>query len=219
MRTSPTSRAAAVITVAALLTGCGEGAGSGEAPSAAPSPTAPSTRAPASSQPPAPSSSPTVTPTAAAGCSADGVPVPERPDGLPPRVARTWQRIVDAAAACDFDALARLARPATTFSYGGGGIEVVRRAEEHGDGDLATLLRVMGLSHRQRTDDSGRTWVAWPAASLRDSWESTPQPEREELTAIHSPEVIASFADNGHYLGWRVGIRGNGAWAYYVAGD
>jgi hypothetical protein len=208
MRTSHLTRSAAAVAVAALLVGCGEEVGPGVKPSAPTASTVPSAPT-ASTAPPAP------TPTREEGCSADGVPVPERPEGLPVRVARTWQRIVDAAAACDFDALARIATPRTTFSYGGGGIEVV----EHGDGDLATLLRVMGLSHRQRTDDAGRLWVAWPAASTRESWETTPQPERDELAAIHSEEVIASFADYGQYLGWRVGIRGDGTWAYYVAGD
>lgn len=175
---------------------------------------------------PTPTRTPTPTPTTAvpeptaseAACSSDGVPVPEAPGDLPEDVLDTWLRIRDAAADCDFAALARIATPRTTFSYGGGGVEVIERAEEHGDGDLGTLLRLLALSHGEQTTGEGTSYV-WPRAHLRESWADTPRTERRELRAIHSAEEIASFAEYGHYLGWRLGIGADGSWRYYVAGD
>lgn len=190
---------------------------SSAAPTPSPTASVPAATPTAPTSEPAPPEVPSPTDDAD-GCSSDGVPVPAAPQDLPEEVLATWLEIRDAAADCDIDRLARLATPRTTFSYGGGGIEVVERAEEHGDGDLGTLLRLLALSHGEQTTGEG-TSHAWPGAHLRETWADTPRAERRELRAIHSAEEIASFAEYGHYLGWRLGIGADGSWRYYVAGD
>lgn len=156
------------------------------------------------------------------GCSSDGVPMPATPTDLPAPVLDTWQRIVDAAATCDFDALGQLVTRQTALSHGGGGVEVIERAEEHGDGDLGTLLRLLGLSHAPMTQGAPGSY-AWPAAYTRPNWGAVPQEERDELRAIHSADVIASFGGpdgiTDGYYGWRLGIAADGTWQFFIAGD
>lgn len=165
-----------------------------------------------------PEAAPTTATHAAVHCSAESVPTPKLPAGLPQPVAATWQEIVDAAAACDFDALEAIATDQTTFSYGGKGFEVVRDAESKGEGGLATLLTVMSLGHAAYDETGGPSYVAWPAAAGGDFRDLTAA-QKDELSALYSADEIAGFAHYGQYVGWRVGIRDDGTWAYFVSGD
>ncbi len=171
---------------------------------------------PVATRPPVPTSSASPSPTVT--CSATGVPKPAAPTDLPAPVLETWQQIVDAAAACDLDALEVIGKNAH-LSYGAvGGIANLRRWEEEGDGKLGTLLKLLGLSHAAVTQGEPGSY-AWPAAYTRPTWDAVPQAERDELRAIHTPQEIAGFADFGGYAGWRLGIAADGTWSYFIAGD
>lgn len=168
------------------------------------------------SEPPVATQSPSPSPTVT--CSATGVPKPAAPTDLPAPVLETWQRIVDAAAACDLDALEEIGKNAH-LSYGAvGGIANLRRWEEEGDGKLGTLLKLLGLSHAAVTQGEPGSY-AWPAAYTRPTWDAVPQGERDELRAIHTPSEIAGFAALRGYHGWRLGISADGTWSYFIAGD
>lgn len=162
---------------------------------------------------------PPVTPVTPADCSAYGVARPEVPAGLPPAVADTWQALVDAAAACDFDALEAMGANATTSFGEQGGAANLRLWEEEGRGELGTLLKVLSLSHGRL--EQGEPAFVWPAihAHAATSWADVTDADRAELRAIHAPEEIAQFDEFGIYYGWRLGITEGGTWQYFVAGD
>ncbi|MDO7867586.1 hypothetical protein [Nocardioides jiangxiensis] len=169
---------------------------------------------------PAPTSVEPTPSTPGTTCSSIGVAKPTRPDGLPPAVARTWQQIVDAAAACDLSALEALGADATT-SYGlHGGITNLRRWEREGKGELGTLLKVMATTPGQGTKEGGNQgYVGWPALSVRARWQSLTPSERSELETFVKPADLASYEEMQMYYGWRVGIRADGTWMYFIAGD
>lgn len=170
---------------------------------------------------PPPSSESTTATNPDDGCSSDGVPMPARPTDLPAPVLDTWQRLVDAAAACDFDALEQMGATARTSSDGGSA-DNLRRWEAEGRGETGTLLSLLGLSHAPLTQGEPGSF-AWPAAYTRGTWDNVPQAERDELRAIHSAEEMAGFgAPNGvtdGYFGWRLGIGPDGTWQFFTEGD
>lgn len=202
----------------------GGGDGQAEAPFTTQSPTGSASSPTTSGDDPTDSPAPTGStesagPTTPVDCSAYGVARPERPADLPPAVADTWQRLVDAAAACDFDALEAMGKNVTT-SYGErGGAANLRRWEQEGRGELGTLLKVLSLSHGRL--GQGEPAIVWPAihAHAATSWADVTEADRAELRAIHTPEEIAQFDEFEMYYGWRVGITENGSWQYFVAGD
>ncbi|TCJ24374.1 hypothetical protein [Nocardioides jejuensis] len=152
-------------------------------------------------------------------CSSTGVAKPTLPAGLPPAVATTWQQIVDAAAACDLSALEALGADAIT-SYGDKqGITNLRRWEREGDGKLGVLLKVMATTSGVGPDLGGVRFYGWPALSVRHTWSPLTSAERAELETFQKPSEVASFEEMQMYYGWRVGIRSDGTWLYFVAGD
>lgn len=166
-------------------------------------------------EPPVATQSPTPSPTAT--CSSTGVPRPPTPTDLPAPVLKTWQRLVDAAAACDVDAVEALVSRQTALTTGGGNNPDLRQLEERGEGRLGILLKVLSLSHAENTQVPGS--YAWPAAYARPTWEAVTQAERDELRAIHTRAEIAGFDAARSYMGWRVGIAADGTWQFFTAGD
>lgn len=150
-------------------------------------------------------------------CSTSGLRIvlPEEA-GLPAAVAETRRRIVEAALACDYDALQAIAlegKPGFTYSYGGetSAADFWRGEEERGGRPLAILVRILALPH---TRDGG-DFYAWPAAYSE-------QPTEEawnDLEAVYSRDEINAWRDLGSYLGYRVGITPAGEWQFFVAGD
>jgi hypothetical protein len=160
----------------------------------------------------------TLTTSPAKTCSSTGVARPTPPTDLPAPVLATWQRLVDAAAACDAAAVQAIAGQQTALSVGGGPRPDLQRLEEQGRGRLGILLKLLGLSHAENTQAPPGSY-AWPAAYTRPDWAAVPQAERDELRAIHTTAEISGFAAFGGYSGWRVGIAADGTWQFFVAGD
>ena len=167
---------------------------------------------------PAPSTSASTTP--AKVCSSTGVAKPALPAGLPPAVAKTWQQIVDAAAACDLSALEALGADAIT-SYGPSAtITNLRRWEREGQGELGTLLKVMATTPAAGTKAAGtQDYYGWPALSVRATWQPLTAQEKTEIETFESPAMVEEHEAMPMYYGWRVGIRDDGTWAWFVAGD
>src|SRR5918996_2379503 len=145
----------------------------------------------------------------AAGLSAD---LPEQP-GLPQPVVETRRAIAEAAAACDYEGLERLALSDGTFTYsfgeGDGPAAFWRDAEARREEPLALLVRLLDLPHVK----GGRVYT-WPsAAGARE-----PDQDWESLEAVFTEEEIDSWRRFGAYIGYRVGITASGEWAFYVAG-
>ncbi len=154
-------------------------------------------------------------------CSAAGMPIelPEDPD-MPGPVDVMRRVIVEDAVACDFDALADLARPGG-FEHSmnpnapGDPVEYWLTAEGAGVGALAGMVTLLGF-HHGAVDDGGTLLYVWPAAAAYDDWESTPATARAELEALFTPEDLERFVDENLYLGQSLAIDETGNWRWYL---
>jgi len=145
---------------------------------------------------------------------------------LPEAVRKTHARLISAASRADLEALRALIGTgdnATTLSIGGlEGDPIEFLKETSGDADgyevLAILLEVLeaGFVHVDAgTESEMYVWpyfFTWPFEKL------TPQ-MKIELFRILTAGDVQDSADFGGYIFYRVGIRPNGQWDFFVAGD
>jgi hypothetical protein len=126
------------------------------------------------------------------------------------------RRIVAAAVACDYEALARLAREhGADFNVSfGPDFDVAafwREREKEGEPVLALMVKVLNLPHAKE-----ETLYLWPSAyrtgETAEDWKA--------LEGLYPAERLAEWrsGENG-YLGLRVGIEENGDWLFAVSGD
>jgi hypothetical protein len=145
---------------------------------------------------------------------------PAPPKGLPSAVEETRQAIIAAADAHDYDGLAALL-PAEgfTYSYGApneaGAVGYWQDLEAAGETPLDTMAGLLALRHTR----AGGIYI-WPWAYDVDPADLT-DAQKERLAAAGAATVdqLDQMADFGHYLGWRLGIRRDGTWMFFVAGD
>jgi hypothetical protein len=137
---------------------------------------------------------------------------------LPPAVAKKRDAIVAAAKSFDYTRLRTLLDPAHfSYSFGESGnpIGYWRRLEHEGEvpilGDY--LPTILGAPHGRQGDI-----YVWPAAYAKKPSEWTAE-DRRWLKTFYSQKEIRGFEQAGSYLGWRVGIRKDGTWLFFVAGD
>lgn len=138
---------------------------------------------------------------------------------LPDAVERSRIAIAEAAAARDYEALARLI-PEDSFEYTfggpvpGGPTAYWRRLEATTDeAPLDTLVAVLALPHTR-----ARGIYVWPFAFDRDPARLT-EDELERLSTFATPQEIQAWREFGGYIGYRAGIEPDGDWIFYVAGD
>ena len=159
-----------------------------------------------------------------AGCgesessSKPGTTAPAAKGQLPGPVAEKKEAIVDAAHALDYDGLEALVDPANfTYSFGESGDPVGywRRLEEKGEvpilGDF--LPTVLGMPWAKL----GPVYV-WPSVHTKRPARWTDE-ERKALERLYTKKEIRRFERAGNYLGLRAGIRRDGTWLFFVAGD
>jgi hypothetical protein len=191
----------------ALVAGCGDGEEVAPAPPPAEEPTTQEPPAPPETQPPAETEPP------AAATTDGGAGL-----ALPPAVERTRDAIVDAARAFDYEALAALLDPATfSYSFGESGdpIGYWRTLEEEGEVPiLGDFLPVVLSMHVGKQDDV----YVWPAAHAKEPSAWTEE-DLADMRQLYTDEEIRGFEDFGGYAGYRVGIREDGTWLFFVAGD
>jgi hypothetical protein len=139
-------------------------------------------------------------------------------EALPGPVAEKHEAIVDAAHALDYEQLATLLDPETfTYSFGEGGDPVGywRRLEEQDEtpilGDYLPTVLAMPWAKQ------GLLYV-WPSAHAKKPAQWT-EDDRKALEQLYTEDEILQFERAGSYLGWRVGIRKDGTWLFFVAGD
>jgi hypothetical protein len=133
----------------------------------------------------------------------------------PDAVERKRAAILAAAQVSDYDGLAELADP-NQFEYtfggavSGGPAAYWRQAEEAGETPTPAkaLAAILGMPY---TLSSGI--YVWPFAYDKTEDELSSY-ERRLLTPLGQG---GAFADG--YLGWRAGIRPDGRWVFFVAGD
>jgi hypothetical protein len=149
------------------------------------------------------------------GCGSDKQ---QRQSALPADVAQKRDAISVAAKRLDYVALGRLLDP-TSFSYSfgesGDPIGYWRRLEHKGEvpiiGDY--LPAVLGAPVGRRANV-----YVWPAAHAKrpSRWSAA---DRRWLRTLYSAGEIRAFERAGAYLGWRAGIRRDGKWLFFIAGD
>lgn len=156
-------------------------------------------------------------------CSADtGSSKPSPQPGLPPAVAAMRASIIEAAAQCNYQELARLALAGSTpFTYSFGGQDdpaaYWQRLESNGEPVLSVLVELLERPFASRTAGA-TTQYLWPSAYSYERWSDVPKPEREALRPIYGDDDFRRFEQFGSYTGYRVGIA-SGDWIFFVAGD
>jgi hypothetical protein len=149
---------------------------------------------------------------------ADGRVLPHQAE-LPDPVERKRIAIAKAAAARDYDALARLI-PDDGFEYTfggpvpGGPTAYWRRLEASTrEAPLGTLAAILALPYTKV-----RGIYVWPFAFDRNP-ERLTEEELELLSTFATPREIEGWREFGGYIGYRAGIEPDGDWVFYVAGD
>jgi hypothetical protein len=139
-------------------------------------------------------------------------------NALPAQVEEKRGAIAAAAHALNYDKLETLLDPKSfSYSFGESGDPVGywRRLEEEGEvpilGDYLPV--VLGSPHAMRGDI-----YVWPSAYGKkpSSWT---EEDRRALANLYTEQEIRAFEHAGDYLGWRAGIRKDGTWLFFVAGD
>ena len=139
-------------------------------------------------------------------------------DGLPLVVAETRERIYRAAVAHDYDALGALVDPETfNYSFGekGDPIGYWRRQEKSEIPILGDILPGVIHTHFGRTENI----YVWPSAAAKLPSDWTEADVQAMHQAGYTDDDIGSFRQFGGYTGWRVGIRSDGTWLYFISGD
>jgi len=149
-------------------------------------------------------------------CSASGMraqPAASRTP-LPAPVESMRRRIVAAAVACDYKALATLAREngaEFTFDSEKDPEAAFREHEKKGEPVLRQLVRLLNVPHAQLD-----TLYAWPSVfnpqAAPEDWKA--------LEGIYPPAQVAEFRGNQEgYDGIRTGIDARGDWQFLYTGE
>ena len=153
-------------------------------------------------------------------CSTAGLRTTLPEQDLPEPVAEVRERIFDAAIACDYDELERIALEqgeGFTFTYGEGtprpstGASSKRAAPS--SRCVARSSTILSLPYTRNESGS----YAWPTAYD----ESPSEADWQALvdSGLYTQEQIDSMKQAGSYLGWRTAITADGDWQFFVAGD
>ncbi len=152
-----------------------------------------------------------------ASCGGDDRAAAPRAE-LPDAVAEKREAVSAAAQALDYDRLRSLLDPSEfSYSFGESGdpIGYWRRLERDAHmpvvGDYLPLILNGPFAKRANI-------YVWPSVYGKkpSAWTAA---ERQWLKKLYSEDEIRSFERAGVYLGWRVGMRKDGTWLFYVAGD
>lgn len=149
---------------------------------------------------------------------------------LPEPVAGMRQQLVVSALTCDFEELGQLALagdPEFNYSFGEQATtpeSYWRELERTGRQEpLANLIRVLSLRPATVEVGDGAAGIVyvWPAVAAE---QSPTEDDWEALADVFDPDSVARMQRDFErfelgYLGWRVGIKANGDWVYYLAGD
>jgi hypothetical protein len=140
-------------------------------------------------------------------------------DGLPLAVAETRQKIYRAGVAQDYEALRSLLDP-ETFNYSlgeeGDPIGYWQRQEKAEIPILGDILS--GVLHTRfgKNEDI----FTWPSATSKLPQDWTEADIESMREAGYTDRDIRTFREQiGGYAGWRVGIRADGTWLYFISGE
>jgi len=157
------------------------------------------------------------------GCSStdNASTIPELPavGDVPAPVVKLREQLYQAALECDFDALGDIARAnAGSFSFTFGAEKDAAAYWKSNDEQshiLDSLARVLTTPLVEKRE--GDLVYAWPSAYS----DKPTDKEWKELVAsgAYTQQQVDGFRKDSVYYGYRVGIKPDGSWSYFVAGD
>lgn len=137
---------------------------------------------------------------------------------LPPGVAVTAQRIIDAARAGDVDTLGELVDP-DRFTYNFGGVPDPVSLWREDPSVLDPIPAMLTLPYVVEDIKHVGTFYIWPSLTLNSSLDEISEQERADLHALGLSDAdIELMQESGSYLGPRLAIDETGVWRYYVTG-
>lgn len=142
----------------------------------------------------------------------------DQPD-LPQAVAEKRALIWGAAVECDWGGLGSALGTPFSYSFGDQGdpIGYWQRIDAVGGSSIQHLADLLAGPYATVDYADGTTYV-WPSAFGRD-WADVGPADREALRPLYGDDDFASFDQFGAYIGYRIGIRADGEWVFFVAGD
>jgi hypothetical protein len=181
--------------------------------------------APVAPSPPAPEAEPEPEATA----PPEEEPLPEPPaeeEGdrttLTPEAAATRDAILDAVAARDLEALGALTGPDFSHSFGdvdGDPVAFWEAEIRNGIDIFGILERFLALDPVSPIEyDDGSRLYEWPIEEGL-AYESLSSAQLVSYTELLGQEAMDAWQGNGFYLGYRIGIRSEGTWQFFIAGD
>lgn len=144
---------------------------------------------------------------------------------LPAPVARTRERLMAAARSGDIEALRPIIEdqamvPNVSFGGADDPVEFLRTTSADGEGrePLGIMLELLEAPFAVLGEGTDREIYVWPylAAVRLDALSPAELVELYKLVPHHDYQDMLAF---GGWYFFRVGIMGNGDWAYFVAGD
>lgn len=129
----------------------------------------------------------------------------------------TQKALLEAAEARDYERLGQLVSSELTYTFGapdpGGPIAYWRRLERTTDErPLETLAVLLSMPFARSRD-----LYYWPSAHGASGPDELSEAEREQLEPLGPLDEL--FVPGTGYVGWRAGIRADGTWSFFVAGD
>lgn len=140
-------------------------------------------------------------------------------DSLPKAVEEKRQAIAQAAKERDYEKLAALASTESfNYSFGGpyegGFVEYLKKQEERDIDVFDRITKILAMPYYQQENV-----YAWPQVFGVTPIDWTKENLAQMKEIGYSDEAIESFRKYGSYTGHRIGIREDGQWLFFVAGD
>jgi hypothetical protein len=139
-------------------------------------------------------------------------------EGVPVEVSRARQAIVEAALACDYDALNRIGAfgpMVTTIDGEPAPVDTWAQRERQGEAILRSVAGILSLTPADAGEDGSLTW---PSAVDWHFSDVAPAGERQALVDVVGEDGVFGWEETGGYAGWRSTIGPAGNWLSLTLG-
>lgn len=141
---------------------------------------------------------------------------------LPEPTRATAELLLDAALRCDEQLLSTAAAESdTTLTFGGADPYEFFGLPDDDTGVYAVILTLLTrIPYAAEADDATPATFVWPRVHTGD-WADTDEAWQEVVDAglLTADEAADMRGAGSGYLGWRLGISGDGTWRFLTAGD
>ncbi|MFD2648725.1 hypothetical protein ACFSX5_13070 [Devosia albogilva] len=145
---------------------------------------------------------------------------------LPAPVFETYEALLDAARAGDFDGLEQVrTERGDDLQIGFGGAETITdfltANSLSGDGvdAMAGLIEILESPYARVDAGDGTMFYMWPFLAGLEDLSDLPLEQRLEAYQLVDADALDDFAEYGGWLATRTIIEANGRWTAIVAGD